>query len=397
MDSYQVLGGLRSHFPQSKSQKPLLGSMCPDQGPQIATVGDKIINKKSWESLSSTFSNLEISFSHDSCYASDEVSTTSTNPTTVDTSIISSTPATEVAKRQPLKPILKRTFAEIEEDEESESGYASDPSEHEYEYDALSDEEDDICYVTAWDEEESEAFSEYYGEDDASEDDGSFISFESMVRFDSNVLYIDAPSSYEDSTSGPQMTCHEMMELAKASGGLLSHGGSPSGGSEGYGDFNDSIKSLPEEHTDDILDLDKRLFVAYMNGIDGLPNANYKERLRDLAHDIKVGQAKSPYLEADNASGVYFDHALNHVIGTFRNIVTKEEFDELVKLSKQKEASNEELDVIERPSQDFLNKIESLLSERLINNVVNIGSEELTFFAGGIAFAIKNWRSYLSC
>ncbi|KAL4896793.1 hypothetical protein BDV59DRAFT_114030 [Aspergillus ambiguus] len=366
--------------------------MCPDQGQQIATIGNKLINKKSWESLSSTFSNLEISFSHDSCYASDEVSTTSTNPTTVDTSTVSpSIHAAEAAKPPPLKPILKRPFAEIEEDEESESGYTSGPSAHEYEYDALSDDDDDVYYVTAWDE-DSDAFSEYYGEDDALEDDGSFISFESTVRFDSNVLYIDAPPSYEDSTPGPEMTCHEMMELARTSGNLPNE--SPSGDCEGYGGFSDSPRNLSEEHTDDILDLDKRLFVAYMNGIGEIPNANYKERLRDLAYDIQIGQAKSPYLEADNACGVYLDHALNHVLGTFRSVVAKEELDRLVNLSEEKDASVQEPGITERPSQDLLNQIGSILSERLGGEAVTIGPEELDFFAGGIAFAIQNWRSY---
>ncbi|KAF9891973.1 hypothetical protein FE257_002937 [Aspergillus nanangensis] len=364
--------------------------MCPDQGMQTANIGNTITHRRSWESLSSTFSHLDISLAHDSCYASDEVSFTSTNPTTVDTSIISySTPPPETPR--PLKSILKRTFAETEEDEESESGYASG-----VEFDGLSDEDDDeMYYVTTWDD-ESETMSEFYGEDDASED-CSFISFEPSVRFDTHVLYIDAPPSNEDDNTDCGMTCHEMMVLAMASGRLHPEGARFYDDDEVFNDrhLREFLKSLPEEHPDDMVDLDKRIFVAYINGIHGFSDPAYKERLCSLADDLKRGQVKSPYLEPKNAINVYLDQALDHVIRTFPNVIAKEELVELVTLGEEA-GLKQEFEAPSPPSPQLLKKIEDLLLERLVGGTVKIGPEELGFFAGGIAFVIKNWADHLT-
>ncbi|KAB8224662.1 hypothetical protein BDV33DRAFT_144268 [Aspergillus novoparasiticus] len=378
-------------------------------------MSNQTMNKKSWESLSSTFSGLEISLSQDSCYASDEVSVTSTNPTTVNSSVVSSvTPTTATAERPSLKPILKRPYAEIAEDGESESGYASGASEQEFEFlseddsgsdsDSDSDSDDDeVYYVTCW-EDESDSMSEYSEDDDNDYDydddsaDGSFISFGSNnVRFDTNVLYIEAPEVQEEDAPCTELTCHELMEMARASGSLHIQEGNDIGDDfddAEHGSISDSIRQLPEEHTSDVVDLDKRLFIAYMNGINGIADPGYKSRLHARVGDIMMGRAKSPYLEADNADGVYLDHALNHVIGTFPNLVAKQEFDELLSLSEEKGALEQPAETRESLNLSLLKKIESLLSERLASDV-KIGHDELSFFAGGVAYALENWKPYM--
>ncbi|KAF7589750.1 hypothetical protein BBP40_003899 [Aspergillus hancockii] len=364
------------------------------------------MNKKSWESLSSSFSGLEVSLSHDSCYASDEVSVASIKPTTVISSVVSSVKPTPPSTNPPfLKPILKRPYAEIEEDEESESGYASGDSEHEYEF--LSEDEDDdsddddVYYVTCW--EDASDLSEY-SEDEGEEDDdadGSFISFGSMVRFDTNVLYIEAPDLQEDDeTPRAELTCHELMEMARASGNLHFQEASNADDElddtedSGHGVISDSIKQLPEEHPSDVVDLDKRLFIAYMNGINGIADPAFKTRLQARVGDIKMGHVRSPYLESDNTDGVYLDHALNHVIGTFPNLVAKKEFDELLSLSEERGALKQQPENRESLNLSLLEKIEGILSERLATDV-NIGPDELSFFAGGVAFALENWKPYM--
>ncbi|KAL3464065.1 hypothetical protein BJX64DRAFT_298619 [Aspergillus heterothallicus] len=334
------------------------------------------MNKKSWESLSSTFSHLEVSLSRDSCYASDDMFSTSNKTAT----------STE-SKRIP-KPILKRPYAEIEEDEESESGYASDDSE--FKNDHIFEEADgDICEFPDWDD-TSEVMSEFCI-DDIESFDGSFISFESMVRFDTNVHYIEPPK-YEEEITEPAMTCHEMMALARASSyPNKSHEETYSGVETSDVDeisheaISDSIEQLPE-HTSDVVDLDKRLFVAYMNGMNGIVNPKYKTRLRSRVTDFKSGRVPSPFLDLDTANGVYLDTVLNHVIGTFRNIVVREEFDELVGLGGMKGQTESE--------QSIFDKIENLLSKRLLSDDVVIGPDELSFFASGVAYALENWQCY---
>ncbi|KAL2857933.1 hypothetical protein BJY01DRAFT_242011 [Aspergillus pseudoustus] len=341
------------------------------------------MSKKSWESLSSIFSHLEVSLSRDSCYASDDISATSNKPAEVTVSTPSNDISTSI--RPLLKPILKRPYAEIEEDEASESGYASDDSE--FKNDNIFEEADgDIYEFPDWDD-TSEIMSEFCI-DDVESFDGSFISFESMVRFDTNVHYIEPPE-YEEENIDPGMTCHELMELARASYyPNKSHEETYNGAETSNVDettheaISDSIEQLPE-HTSDILDLDKRLFVAYMNGMNGIADSEYRTRLRSRVADFKSGRVPSPFLDLDTANAIYLDTVLNHVIGTFRNILVKEEFDELA-LSKEDSASK----------QSIFDKIETLLSMRLTSDDVNIGPDELSFFASGVAYALDNWECY---
>ncbi|KAL4792066.1 hypothetical protein BDV19DRAFT_282375 [Aspergillus venezuelensis] len=357
------------------------------------------MGRKSWESLSSTFSHLEISLSRDSCYASDDMSVTSVQHTVPSAALLPPvTSTTDNSLRQLPKPILKRTYAEIEEDEESESGYASDDS-SEYNADEIFEEDDDdLCDIIDWDE-TSDVMSELCI-DDIESFDGSFISFESNVRFDAQVQYIE-PLQYEEEEeeeADTGMTCHEMMLLARASSyPNKSHEETYSGAETSDIDdadheaISDSIEQLPE-HTGDILDLDKRLFVAYMNGINGIENPEYKSRLRARVADFKSGSVSSPFLDLESANAVYFDTVLSHVIGTFRNIVVKDEFIDLVKSSSDAVHAHQG----PRSNQDTFHKIERLLCERLTNGDVTIGPDELSFFASGVAYALQNWKCYSS-
>ena len=89
------------------------------------------LKRDSWESLSSTFSNLEVSVSRDSFYGSDDFSIISNLPATAITS-----PSTSVASiiepvpRQSLKSILKQSHIGLNHGSEWESGYGSDDAEY---------------------------------------------------------------------------------------------------------------------------------------------------------------------------------------------------------------------------------------------------------------------------
>ncbi|XHG01451.1 hypothetical protein AWENTII_004833 [Aspergillus wentii] len=367
---------------------------------QDVKMGEPNINRKSWESFSSGFSNLEISISQDSCYASDEVSVASNNPNTTGkptSSSSSSTPASDSSHRTYPKSILKKPSTDLEEDSECESGYGSDASD--FGYDALSEESDDddedMYEVAAWDD-ASDIMSDTYDDDDDDESlDGSFIAFEfeSMVRFDTNVHYIEAPEPSDDEGPDTEMTCHELMELARNSGSLqLVETEYPSADlmDDGEDDHNHGPNAdRPEEHTRDVVDLDKRIFVAYMNGINGIADSQYKSHLRARVDEIKMGRTQPQPMEAISTNGVYLEHVLNHVIGVFGNLVAKEELDELVHISEEKGAQVPS-EQTENSNQALLGKIECLLSERLANDQVDVGEDELSFFAGGVACALEN-------
>lgn len=351
------------------------------------------MNKKSWESLSSAFSNLEVSFSQDSSYASDEVSVVSSNPTTVDTAVVPNQEPLSGSSLYPLlKSILKKPQAEGE-DAQSESGYGTDTSDYGYETISEGD-EGDLCDLSVWDG-DSDIMSEVESDDDI-DFVGSFVTFESMVRFNPNVQYIEAPQIEEDEGADTGLTCHEIMETARSSGSLQLQDEETPAGIKFNDDIDDprsacgAILNDPEEHPLDMVDIDRQLFVAYVNGIKGIVDSQYKARLRNLVDNIRQGQARSPYLEMDNTDGVYLDHALNHVIGVFRNLLVPEEFAELMALSEQKEAMAPRSAAMENHNTSLMDQIQRLLVERLAQGNVDIEPEELSFFAGGVTYALES-------
>ena len=342
-----------------------------------------------WESPSSTFSNLEGSISQSSGYGSEDTSVTSAISSTLATPTAPSLVSSPKQSLSPiLKPILKRQDSTFQADagSESESGYDSDGSwydsdaEFEYSFSVENSNWDSLVALIP-----GEASGDACGThiDDESGDD-SFISFESAVRFDPKIEYIEAPEFAEDEVTDAEMTFHEMVKLAAMSSHLLLDGVGPEDGS-----LDDRVVGESEEDSPDAVDLDKRLFAAYMNGINGIADSDFKSHLHARVGDIKSGRAETPFLDSDNVVEIYLDNILSHVIGVFRNLVVKEELDELVTLSGEKtslqqldQSSHSEFEVCNKV---LLDKIEAVLLERLGQGNVEIGPDELTFFAGGVA------------
>ncbi|OQE24503.1 hypothetical protein PENSTE_c007G02981 [Penicillium steckii] len=361
------------------------------------------INRESWDSLSSTFTNLDVSFSQDSCYGSDEVSVSSNTTAPLHSSAATPTIKSERPNLQPfLKSILKNSRLEeecdSESDSESESGYGSD--EIEYDYDALSedesDEDDDMSDFSIW-EETSQDVPEVRQDHTDSFDD-SFIGFEAAVHFSPSVQYIDTPEYTEDEEecSDSQMTVHEMMLLSLQSGG--SQGSLIQSDAEEVAEHDCDHKEFvrndtrhPEEYTPDGVDLDCNLFVALMNGIHGIADHKYKSYLRLHVDSIRLGQETEP-MHPDDPPCMYLDSIVAHVVGIFRNLLAVDELDGLVALRNEDicEHASETKDSENSPTLHLalLTKIEHLLQDRLASGRVDISPDELSFLAGGIAHAL---------
>lgn len=355
------------------------------------------LHRGSWSSVSSTFSNLEMSFSHDSCYGSDEVSVTSNGYTPAQSG--ASTSTTKPTLRPFLKSILKNSTITFDSDEESdsESGYSSDGIDSEY--DALSDESDeddgDDSDFSVWDEANGEVPETH--EDHTESFDDAFISFEeNSVRFDPQVEYIDNVEVSDDEGPDHQMTCHEMMMLARDSKGtqtlldqLEKMDIAESDKNEDcHPEFVRKSTNHPEEFSRDAVDLDRNLFVAYMNGMHGIATPKYETYLRVQVDQIRLGK-DAEFVDPEGAPSLYLDLVSNHVTGTFCNLLAEDELNELIRLRAEEQTSNQPnstlstLDLDHR--QALLNKIEKFLLDRLASGRVDIGPNELSFFAGGIA------------
>jgi hypothetical protein len=335
-----------------------------------------------------------MSFSHDSCYGSDEVSVTSagTNPAQ---SSISTFPA-----KPPLHPFLKSilknssTAVESDEESDSESGYSSDGDS---EYDALSDEEyedeDDgnASDFSIWDETSRDAPETH--EDHTESFDDAFISFEeNAVRFAANVQYIDsAEVSDDEETPDTQMTCHEMMLLALKSNTqstldqLDAMDINDSDDDVDPHEFLNKVTTKPEEFSRDAVDLDRSLFVAYMNGMHGIADTKFKSYLRSQVDHIRLGQ-EADTMGPDGSSSLYLDLISSHVIGTFCNLLTQDELNDLIIFRAEEQPSKTNDSALNLDHHNaLLDRIEKFLLDRLTNGHVDVGPDELSFFAGVIA------------
>lgn len=237
--------------------------------------------------------------------------------------------------------------------------------------------------------------------------DDSHISFENSVRFDTDVSYIDSidlpedaiDDAYDDVEEQPQMTLHEMMLLADRRHGH--------GIDDNHNDAEDDsmngetsianliIQQLAKDYPRDMLEVDKQLFLAFLNGIHGDTRRRYQSYLHDRVKGFREGRFQSPFFEneTDSSGCLFLDEALKHVIGMFRHIVVREEFDELVHLAQSSRMQQVSASP-HRQSSHFIDKIERLLSERLFEDTVSVGKDELSFFADGVVYVLEHPSIY---
>ena len=351
--------------------------------------------RKSWESLSSDFSNIDISASPDSCYSSSDKTSDSTCASSA--TVPSFVSAAASSLHPLLHSILKKPHPTADEEKqfESESGYgsikfdnASDTSivgfsgSEDEDEDEDDEEENDVCYVTRWGQASSKIINPLL--DTSSPGDDSFIGFEATVRFDLNVQYIEPPTLTprdENDDAMPEvreMTFHEMMEISRASG------------REGEEEEEETRTS-----TADDVDLDKRLFVAYVNGMDDIMD-HCAAHIQHCLSDMRQGRIRSPFLEVDQTGGLYIDQMLRHVIRVFPKLVVQDELNELAGLQERKKKALEmgghtetRQAAVQQCTRALLDKIRRVLMDKLTRDNVEMRDDTVSFFAGGVAYAFE--------
>jgi hypothetical protein len=244
------------------------------------------------------------------------------------------------------------------------------------------------------------------GYDDELQFDDSHIAFENFVRFDADVSYIDTvelpdEGISEETEEGPQMTLHEMMLLADRHQGLVSDDNQDDNDEDYVNEetsiANVIIKQLAKDYPRDMLEVDRQLFIAFVNGIHGDTRRKYQSCLHDRVQGFREGRFLSPFFEGetDSAHCSFLDEALKHVIGMFRHIVLREEFDELVRLAQASRMQKRMPTSLQMQPSTFLDRIEGLLSERLLEGAASIGNNELSFFADGVVYALEHPKIYM--
>ncbi|OKL63888.1 hypothetical protein UA08_00458 [Talaromyces atroroseus] len=393
-----------------------------------------------WNSLPTAFSRLQTASSlRDSSCTSDDVSDISlTTTNTTITNISSTLPDLGI----PIPHIPKQHFkfqSSIQSLNNADFGYESDDSrvesaEHvefserfqQYPEDSLQGDEifafEDCHYdplestVSPYDAYETgsefEEFEEFDEVDEALDEyvddmefDDSHIAFENFVHFDTDVSYIENvehPDDHADDEAGGQspMTLHEMMLLANSRRDHVMYD-SQDGNNDDSGNGDTSIaniiiQQLAKDYASDMLDVDKQIFVAFINGIHGDTKRRYQSYLHDRVQGFREGRFQSPFFETetDSSGCLFLDEALKHVIGMFRHIVLREEFDELARLAQSSRLQEQVSASTKKQSFAFLERIERLLSERLLQGMTSVGQDELSFFADGVVYALAHPNIY---
>ncbi|EED17846.1 conserved hypothetical protein [Talaromyces stipitatus ATCC 10500] len=393
-----------------------------------------------WNSLPTTFSRSQTASSlRDSSCASDDVSdislgTINTTLTNISSTLpdfgipIPHTPKLHFKFQNSVHTLSGTDFGYESDDSRVEGTEHVEFSEHDYQYPENSLQGDEIFAFEDYSYDPLEnatspydpcdstsEFDDFEDFEDIDEDfdgytddlqfDDSHIAFENVVRFDPDVSYIEAVELPDvDANEGsetPQMTLHELMLLADRQRGLV---GNDSKGDNEEDDMNAEtsianglIEELAQDHPRDVMDVDRQLFIAFINGLHGDTGRKYQPRLQDRVQGFREGRFQSPFFEGEkDSSGCFMlDEALKHVIGMFRHVVLREEFDELVHLAQssrmQKEMSAASPHM--QPS-SFWDKIEGLLSERLLKGIASVGKDELSFFADGVVYALERPKIY---
>jgi hypothetical protein len=218
------------------------------------------------------------------------------------------------------------------------------------------------------------------------------VAFGNSVRFDTKITYIESPQIGDSSKDDePQVTMHELMLLARKDlEGIVTSDADDvdecwDADSE-TAIANLNIMQLSKDHPRDMIDVDKQIFIAFINGIHEATKKKYQSHLHDRVQGFREGRLQSPFFESDDESSscLFLDDALKHVIGMFRNVVRREEFEELAGLAGKRKS--DESDVLER--------IEHLVSERLLEERAVVGKDELGFFADGVVYALERPQIY---
>lgn len=395
---------------------------------------DFLKRKNPWHSLPPVLSQIHVtssSFLRDSSCASDDISDISTVTTATTVTNVSSTlpefgiPIPHTPKQHfHLPSVASHNLNGHEigyeaDDSETEGAEHVEFSDHVRRYlDRQFQDDDDIFDFEIYpnvsmDDDVDAQMALYEHFEDESEPDesdidmGSYVedsefhdehvAFGNSVRFDTNITYIDSPpigdSPEEDE---PQVTMHELMLMARKDLEGIAN--------SDHDDVDDcwdadsetaianlNIMQLSKDHPRDMIDIDKQIFVAFINGIHEATRQKYQSHLNDRVQGFREGRFQSPFFESDDESSscLFLDDALKHVIGMFRNIVRREEFEELACLAANRKSGQSESESI-----NILEKIEQLVSERLLEGRAVVDKDELGFFADGVVYALERPQIY---
>jgi hypothetical protein len=206
----------------------------------------------------------------------------------------------------------------------------------------------------------------------------SFISFSNNVRFAETETIVIISSYHEPEPAAEEkqaeMTCHEKMLLAQAA--QNSNAASSVGGR----------KYDSEEHSPEIVDLDKHLLIAYINGLSTINARHCRPILRSRTVNVKNDNHAKPKVvsdEADEQVHEYLDRILDLVLGFFPNLFTDEEYAHILDQAQLAIAFDDVERLLYLPqAADVQTMLQNTLQEKLSLESADLIAEVLAWLAG---------------
>ncbi|PGH09115.1 hypothetical protein GX51_00869 [Blastomyces parvus] len=292
---------------------------------------------------------------------------------------------TPVAK---LKPILKKPtepqspqgFKLMEFDLETSAEYDDDSDMDEDE-----DEEDDDDNGDSETETDDSNWSNEYDEREYSDEGGSFVCFVNSVHFSAqdDICIIPSRDEIGDERAESEMTFHEQALRMQGSKRLP------------FEPYTVNRRDYdPNEHSHDVVDLDKQLFVASVNGIRNMNAEDYQPVV--LSRTLNATPCDIAVLPiTEHQVNAYLDRVVESLLGFFPYLFGKDEYNRLLDVAEVVTCFDDYNNVLYKPDSGLLQQaITRQLERRLADTALIIENNILDWVAGELIEPLGRHASF---
>ncbi|EGC41404.1 conserved hypothetical protein [Histoplasma capsulatum var. duboisii H88] len=331
-------------------------------------------------------SNCEASSSSGSP-ASSPTSEVLDGDTSLSSSYASQTPVANLKSilKNPIGPRTPQTSKPTEFDLEDNVEYDSDSD--------MDDDDDDDE-----EEEEEEEVSGGYktgtsdsnrsdegDENEYSDDEGSFICFVNSVHFSAkdDIRIIPCRDEIVDGRAEPEMTFHEQALRMRGSKRVPFQPYTVNGK-----DYD------PNEHSRDVIELDKQLFIAYVNGIRNMNVEDYRPVV--LTRTLNATSCDIDFLPTtEHQVNAYLDRVVDSALGFFPYLFGKDEYNRILDDAEVVTSFDDYNNVLYKPDSGlFQQAITRQLESKLADTAAIIENDILDWVAGELIEPLGRHASF---
>ncbi|EDN10574.1 predicted protein [Histoplasma mississippiense (nom. inval.)] len=337
-------------------------------------------------------SNCEASSSSGSP-ASSPTSEALDGDTSLSSSYASQTPVANLKSilKNPIRPRTPLTSKPAEFDLEDNVEYDSDSD---MDDDGDDDEEEEEVEEEVEEEEVSGDYktgtsdsncSDEGDENEYSDDEGSFICFVNSVHFSAkdDIRIIPCRDEIVDGRAEPEMTFHEQALRMRSSKRVPFQPYTVNGK-----DYD------PNEHSRDVIELDKQLFIAYVNGIRNMNVEDYRPVV--LARTLNATSCDIDFLPiTEHQVNAYLDRVVDSALGFFPYLFGKDEYDRILDDAEVVTSFDYYNNVLYKPDSGlFQQAITRQLESKLADTAAIIENDILDWVAGELIEPLGRHASF---